>query len=346
MRPNRRSVADRRYSDEPMDSPTAEKPARRTYRRLLQSWLPVAVSVGIFAWLLAGEEISLRGMATALSPGALLVLAAALLVWGAATLAIEAITLVRLANLPKERLSLWTAAKIKAATYLPYTINYSLGVGALTILVRRRAELSLSHSAGLVLLIAAVDLGMTLFVAMVGVLLLGTGAAFLRSWMIVAAVAALAGGFLLLRLPVSLGPLERLRQLEVLTLTRTTPLHRIAELVFWRLIFVSLFFAMALLCFRLFDLSPPLPVVFLNMALVALVAALPIAVAGLGTSQIAFKALFADYGDPQTLFNCSLALQTGMILLRSGLGAAFAREWTREGIVAAREEQTSAESAS
>ena len=44
MRPNRRSIADRRYSHGPMDSPTAETPARSTPRRLLQSWLPVVVS--------------------------------------------------------------------------------------------------------------------------------------------------------------------------------------------------------------------------------------------------------------------------------------------------------------
>lgn len=344
MRRNRRSAGAERYSQQPMETPVADTPARSTLRKLLQSWLPLVVSVGIFVWLLAGEEISLRGVATALSPGAVLVLLAGMLVYGVVSLAIEAITLVRVAGLPRERLGLWTAAKLKAATYLPYTVNYSLGVGALTVLIRRRAQLSLSQSAGLVLLIAAVDLGMTLVVAMVGVVLLGASDAFLRSWVIVTLVAAMAGSFVLLRLPISLGPFERLRQFEVLELTRTAPLIRVAELVVWRLLFVASFFGITLLCLKLFDLSPPIPVVFVNMALVALVAALPIAVAGLGTSQIAFKALFADYGDPQTLFNCSLALQVGLILLRSGIGVAFAREWTREAIDAAREEQSQAPS--
>ena len=68
-------------------------------------------------------------------------------------------------------------------------------------------------------------------------------------------------------------------------------------------------------------------------------AGLPIAVAGLGTGQAAFVWVFRDYGDPETLLACSLALSAGLILLRVGMGLAFAREYAREAIQAARQEE-------
>ena len=72
--------------------------------------------------------------------------------------------------------------------------------------------------------------------------------------------------------------------------------------------------------------------------IVGFVAGLPIAVAGLGTSQAAFVFLFRDYASQEALLAQSLVLSTGMLALRAGMGVAFAREFTREALRAAREE--------
>ena len=123
---------------------------------------------------------------------------------------------------------------------------------------------------------------------------------------------------------------------------RETPLRRIAELLGLRLVFVLWFFALAAVAMRIFGIAPPPAALFVNVSVVVLVAAVPIAVAGLGTSQVAFLAVFAGYADENTLFACSLALWTGLILARAVLGLVFAPEFAREAIAAARlEEQES-----
>ena len=70
--------------------------------------------------------------------------------------------------------------------------------------------------------------------------------------------------------------------------------------------------------------------------IVALVAALPIAVAGLGTSQAAFVYLFADIAPAERLLAMSLVLSFGIISLRAAMGLCFARELTREALQDAR----------
>ena len=57
------------------------------------------------------------------------------------------------------------------------------------------------------------------------------------------------------------------------------------------------------------------------------------------TARAAFVYAFRNYGDPETLLACSLALSAGLIVLRAGTGLAFAREYAREAIQAAREEE-------
>ena len=54
------------------------------------------------------------------------------------------------------------------------------------------------------------------------------------------------------------------------------------------------------------------------------------AIAGLGTTQLAVMEIYADYATPETLLAMSLALTTGLLVVRGLMGAVFARELTRE----------------
>ena len=307
-------------------------------RARLQLWIPVVVTAAVFAWLLSDDDIALTSVVRSVSPQQLAGIGAALLAYGAVGLALEALALVRMVGLPLARFSLWTAARIKAASYLAYALNYSVGIGALSVLLRRRAGLTLLDSAGVVLLIAAFDLGLTLLVASTGALL-ATDAPPLRRGLLLALGATMVLGFVALRLPLSLGPLDRLRNLTLFRATRETPSVRLAELFAIRLLFVSSFFAMAAASLYVFGIRPPLEELIVNISIVVMVAALPIAVAGLGTGNLAFVEVFSAYGDRQTLFGCSLALWGGLILLRAGMGAVFAREWAREALRMLREER-------
>ena len=64
--------------------------------------------------------------------------------------------------------------------------------------------------------------------------------------------------------------------------------------------------------------------------------ALPIAVAGLGTVQLATVQLFGAYADEATLIACSLSMQAAMVAVRMSMGLVFAREFTREAVEATR----------
>jgi ABC-type sulfate transport system permease component len=75
----------------------------------------------------------------------------------------------------------------------------------------------------------------------------------------------------------------------------------------------------------------------INTCILLLIAALPIAAAGLGTGQLAFVALFERWSDPETLLAASLTLSLAMIVTRAGMGLLFAREFTREALTASRE---------
>ena len=303
----------------------------RRVRARLRAWIPVAVTAAVFAWLLSDDDIDLASVVRTVSLQQLLGLSAALLLYGGFGLLLEAIAMVRMVGRPLAQFSLWTAARIKAASYLAYAVNYSVGVGALSVLLRRRAGLTLADAAGVVLLIAAFDLGLVLVVASTSALI-ATDAPALRRGLLIALGATMVLGFVALRLPVSLGPLDRLRNLAVFRATRETPSLRIAELLAIRFVFVSSFFAMAGVSLYIFGIHAPLEELIVNISIVVLVASLPIAVAGLGTGNLAFVAVFSDYGDRQTLFGCSLALWGGLILLRAGMGAVFAREWAREAL--------------
>jgi hypothetical protein len=66
------------------------------------------------------------------------------------------------------------------------------------------------------------------------------------------------------------------------------------------------------------------------MVVVGVVSALPIAVAGLGTGQIAVVEAFGRFADRETLLVLSLILSAGLLSLRAAMGLLMAREFTRE----------------
>jgi hypothetical protein len=143
---------------------------------------------------------------------------------------------------------------------------------------------------------------------------------------------------MLLRMPASLGPLDRIRSLSFFAALRTIPLRRLGELVLLRMTFCTSFIALAAAAFRAFGIAPPVGELVVGMLFVAVVAALPIAVAGLGTGQAAFVIVFGDLADRETLLALSLVLSAGIISLRVAMGLVFAREFTREALEHSRRE--------
>ena len=299
-----------------------------TVRKFLQRVVPVVVSIAALTYVFADFDVRVLGK---LSWRIVLVMLPAVLGYGAVTLVIEAVSLMRLIDPPASFTSL-TAAKIKSASYLLGILNYALGVAALTILLRRRARLGLGQSASVVVLISAADLVVVIAFLSVGLAFAESGDAVVRTGVVTLLGIGFFGGMLLLRLPHSLGLLERIRSLAIFDALRTTPADRLGQLLLLRAVFSVCFVAVGGASFAAFQVPVEVGRLVVGMMILAVIGALPIAVAGLGTGQIAAVYVFKDVAPPEMLITISLVLSGGLIALRAALGILFAREYTREAL--------------
>ncbi len=297
-------------------------------RAALKRTLPLLVSVAVLLFLFG--RMDLTALRDALTWRVAAVLVPSFLAYGAVTLLLEAVSLRLLLKAPPGEFGVWIAARLKSASYLVGIVNYALGVGALAILLRRHTRLSLGEAASLVLLISSSDLVVVLGMAGAGAALVEASTPTVQAGVIAAAMLAFFGGLALLRVPGSLGPFDRIRSLAVFEGLRSVPLPRLGALLVLRVCFTSCFVAVCGASFYAFDVRPPLAEIIVGVLVVAVVAGVPIAVAGLGTSQAAFLFIFAEYAPPELLLAQSLALTVCMLGLRGAMGLVFAREFTRE----------------
>ena len=299
-------------------------------RKALQRLAPVAISALTLGWV-AGH-FDMRKVAETLSWEVALVMLPTLLGYGACTLLLEALSIQRAVAAPPSRLGLWTAARIKCASYLLAIVNYALGGAALTVLLRRRAQIGLGEAAGVVLLISMTDLLVVLGLGAGAAATVQAGALTVKAGVVVLVGAGFFGGLVLLRVPASLGPLERIRSLSVFDALRKRPTRRLLELLAIRIVFTFCFIGIAGVTFFAFDVPVPAGRLVLGMMILAIVGAIPWAVAGLGVGQLAAVVVFKDVAPDETLIALSLVLSAGLIALRAGMGVLFAREFTREAL--------------
>lgn len=311
-------------------------PTRSVPVRLARLALPFVVSAALLAWVLA--RVDARAVLARLEPGVAVIFVPALLVFLVVSLVIEALCLVTVVAHSRPFHDLIVAARIKAASYPLGLVNYALGAGATTVLLRRRAGMTLAEAAGAVFVIGLFDLGSLIAFVLVGGGLMGAATPGLRAGVILGVGAAIVAGFAVLRAPVRLGAFDRIRELDVLRDARTLPIPVLARLGVLRLVFVGCFIALVWATLEAFAVRvPPLDLI-VDTSLVLLVSALPIAVAGLGTGQVVFVSLFDRFAAPETLLAASLTLSFGLIVTRAAIGFAMAHEFTAEALAARAEE--------
>lgn len=307
----------------------------RPSRQLLQRALPAAVSLGLLAWLLANFD--LRAIVAALDARVGVVLLPSVLLWGATTLVLEALSIFRVLTAPPASFTIGTAARIKCASYLLGIIHLTLGGAGLAVLLRQRTGITLGESAGVVLLIMVTDLVITLSAGVIGAGFSEAAASALPVGLITLFAAALIFCVAILRIPGWLGPIERIRSLPVFVALRQIPLARLLQLIVLRCLFVSCFIAIGGAAFVAFEIEAAASRIIVGMAILALVGALPIAVSGLGTGQVAAVYLFRDLAPAETILAMSLVLTFSLTSLRLLMGLAFAREFARQALAGARE---------
>jgi uncharacterized membrane protein YbhN (UPF0104 family) len=299
-------------------------------RKALQRLAPVVISALTLGWV-AGH-FDMRKVAEALSWEVALLMLPALLGYGAFTLLLEALSILRAIDAPPARLGLWTAARIKCASYLLAIVNYALGGAALTVLLRRRAGIGLGEAAGVVLLISMTDLLVVLGLGASAAATVQAGTLTVKAGVVALVGVGFFGGLVLLRVPTSLGPLERIRSLSVFDALRKRPTRRLVELLAIRILFAFCFIGIAWVTFLAFEVPVPPGRLVLGMMILAVVGAIPWAVAGLGVGQLAAVVVFKNVAPDETLIALSLVLSACLIALRAGMGLLFAREFTREAL--------------
>jgi hypothetical protein len=296
--------------------------------------VPATISLLMLAFL--ATQIDFASALKHLDARVARILLPALAAYAALSWWIEALSLERAAR-HEPRIPTWTYAKIKAASYPLAIIHYAIGAGGLAYLLRRRADLGLSQAAGAVLIISLIDLGLVVLLTALGAAFIASETVAVRGGLVAAAVILMTLGFGFLRAPFSLGPLDRIRALAIFQPARDATASLLLTLGLLRLGFVGVFVGIGGAALAAFGVSVPFPDLVVNICGVALVAALPIAVAGLGTGQVAFVYLFSNWADSETLLACSLTLSASIIAVRAALGAIFAWEFAREAYGAVRE---------
>ncbi len=304
--------------------------------RFVRIAIPFAISAALLAYLFS--RIDARAVGDAITTTIALRWALPLVIFNIVTLAIESHCLHRVAVASGTRLDHWTAARIKAACYLLSVLNYVIGAAGLSILLRRRAGFTLADAASRVFLIALFDIGAVLVLAALGAGFLQSEAVGIRIGLIGSMIAAILAGFLFLRVPTTVGPLETIRLLDVFRAPRTASVSLLLSLGILRVIFVLCYVALTGTLLGAFEIDVSPVRLGLNVAIMLAVSALPIAAAGLGTGQLVFVELFRGLAPEAELLAASLVLSFGLLSTRALLGASFALEFTREALNARRDE--------
>jgi len=311
----------------------AAPPKRGRTARALRWFVPFVVSAGLLAWVFSG--IPVGDAIRSIDRDVVLRFLGPFVLFNVVSLWIEARCLLLVVRATGHEASLATAFRIKSASYLLSLLNYFLGAAGLSVLLRRHAGVSLADAAGKVFLITLFDFGSLLALVTMGITFLGVDTRGVRAGVVVALVGLIVAGFVFLRAPFSLGPLDRVRELEVFSAARTVRLPILIEMGLLRVGFVASFIGVSWGLFYAFQVSVPLANLVINIPILLLVSALPIAAAGLGTGQIVFVELFGRFADDSLLLAASLTLSIAMILRGAALGLVFAREYTREALEAA-----------
>ena len=308
-----------------------EQFARRT--------LPFLISAALLAYVF--KRIDIRVALDHFTLDVILRFLGPLALFSFVTLLIEAQCLHRVigANPEDARpVSRLTAARIKAACYLLGVLNYAIGAAGLSILVRRRTGASIAVAVGMVFLVSLFDIGSVLAWVALGGVWLQTETYGLRIGLVGLMIAAIAGGFIFLRLPFSLGPLDSIRELPLLRAAREVPIKLLLEIGVLRLLFVGCFVLLVRGLFWSFEVDVTWSELAFKVGIMLVVSALPIAAGGLGTGQIVFVELFSGAASDPRLLAMSVVFSMAMIMSRALIGVLFASEFAREALAATREE--------
>jgi hypothetical protein len=289
--------------------------ARRAIRRLAP-WLAAAV-------LLAAVflRVDVAATAHALAGADWPRFAAAAVPFALLWLALDAAALSRLVTRFHAPVGWREMLRLRGATYLLLVLSYDAAQAALALALSRRLGVSLLALGGTFLFWYAIDLGTIAALGSLGALALpGSLGAALRpalAGVLLLVAGALAGGAWLARAGRLPG---RLAGARVLATLRQLHARDAAEWALWRVLFYTSFVAFAAATLPAFGIRVPAAALLVCVPVTLSLAALPITVAGLGSTQLAMLALYGAFADEASIVAYSLAHGACLVALRLPIG--------------------------
>jgi hypothetical protein len=220
------------------------------------------------------------------------------------------------------KLSFVEVLVVRGATYLLAMVNYAVGQGAIVYFVNRSRGVPMTRGTGAVLLVMGINVLLLLMLATIGLAYAPSVPKAITTVLIVAYAGLAFYVVLLLWKPAFLTS----RPVFDVLLNAGVGGHLRALVIRIPHLFSLLLYSY--LSLRAFNIRVPIAQALLYLPIVYFIAVLPISIQGLGTTQIAWKVLFAQYapGPPEvqvaTIVACSLFAQAVALAVQSLLGLA------------------------
>ena len=240
-------------------------------------------------------------------------------VFTAIWLAVDSLVLARLVTRFHRPISAREILPLRGASYLLMAISYDAAQAGLGLALNRRYGIPALAMGGTYLFYYLIDLTTIATLGTIGSRAVpGPVGAALRPTLPVL-LAAVIGAFALLAL-LARAPAERvprvLRDARLLaTLRRATP-RDVLEFVAWRGLFYGSFVAFAALSLPAFGIHVPLHALIGLVPVTMSIAALPVTVAGIGSTQAAMWTLYGPFGEPAAVLAYSLVYGATLVLFR------------------------------
>ncbi|HYC23266.1 MAG TPA: hypothetical protein VEI94_11205 [Candidatus Bathyarchaeia archaeon] len=287
-------------------------------RRTIQAALPWVLTIAIFAFLFS--HIPVTRVVQSLGAARWGWYVALMLPYSIAYLLLDALAVTVAVQRFHAPVRYSKVLPVRAATYVLSLVNSNVGQGGLALWLNRREGLPLLELAGTFVFLAFVEIYQLVIYSSLGVLLAGTRVPDL----------GVAYAFLYVFLAAFLLYFNGLRAIgwsrPAPGLLATFGRARLSDYgVILAIKSVSLLLAIVVhhVALGLFGMSIPLLALLANLPLVFLVSALPITVAKLGTSQLAWSFLLGAYAPEAGLVAYSLAAHVTFLITNAMIGVAF-----------------------
>jgi uncharacterized membrane protein YbhN (UPF0104 family) len=213
---------------------------------------------------------------------------------------------------------------VRATAYILSLVNTQLGQGGIAVYLHRRHRLPFWQITGTVLFIALVEVYQLAFYSFVGAVMSHEQRA---PWLVYGAMAA----YLALHLWFFSRPRRgRLAELPVLAAFRKARPWQYLVLLLLKTPNVLAAVVVHWLALPLFGLHVPFLALLTYLPIIFFVAALPIAAAHLGPSQLAWQYFLSGYADGSELVAYSLAAHLTFMVMNAAIGLVFLRRAARE----------------